>query len=156
MIRYLGVDCGLSGALAVVEMIDGIPALADVIDMPVVGSGAKARVNVLAVAQWIRSRAPSLAYIERGQAMPRQGVSSSFLYGRSIGAVEAAVTLCQVPITIVEPSVWKRQFHLNGGDKEQSRLLALQKFPQQHALLARKRDHNRSEAILLAVWGAMQ
>src|SRR5262245_27263220 len=57
---------------------------------------------------------------------------------------------------IVEPSVWKRQLHLNGGDKEQSRLLVLQKFPRQHALLARKRDHNRAEAILLPVWGTMQ
>jgi crossover junction endodeoxyribonuclease RuvC len=88
--------------------------------------------------------------------MPRQGASSGFLYGRAIGAVESAVALCQVPITIVEPSVWKRRFHLNGGDKEQSRLLALQKFPQQHALLARKKDHNRAEAVLLAVYGATQ
>jgi hypothetical protein len=156
MTRYLGVDCGLSGALAVIEMVSGLPTLVDVIDMPTMNTGRKARVDVLAAVEWIRRYAPSACYLERAQAMPRQGSSSGFIYCHSVGAIESAVTLCQAPITIVEPSAWKPRLHLNGGDKEQSRLLALQKFPQQHALLARKRDHNRSEAILLAVWGAMQ
>jgi hypothetical protein len=156
MTRYLGVDPGLSGALAVIETVNGLPTLVDVIDMPVMGTGRKARVDVLAAVDWIRNHAPSACYLERAQAMPRQGSSSGFIYGRSVGAIESAVALSRVPITIVEPSVWKRQLHLNGGDKEQSRLLVLQKFPQQHALLARKRDHNRAEAILLAVWGTMQ
>jgi hypothetical protein len=46
--RYLGIDPGLFGALAVVETINGVPALVDAIDMPVTGSGAKARVDIIA------------------------------------------------------------------------------------------------------------
>ena len=81
------------------------------IDMPIAGSGKKARVDVLAAAEWIRRHGPSAAFVERGQAMPRQGSSSGFLYGRSVGAIEAAVALCHVPVSVVEPSVWKRRLN---------------------------------------------
>jgi crossover junction endodeoxyribonuclease RuvC len=151
MTRYLGVDCGLSGALAVVETINGIPTLVDVIDMPIIGSGAKARVNVLAVVEWIRRHAPSACYLERAQAMPKQGASSGFIYGRSVGAIESAVMLCEVPLSIVEPSTWKRSLRFNGGDKEGARQRAIELFPQQHAFLARRKDHGRAEAALLVV-----
>ena len=53
MARYLGVDCGLSGALAVIETVNGLPTFVDVIDMPIMGSGAKTRVDVLAAVDWI-------------------------------------------------------------------------------------------------------
>jgi hypothetical protein len=68
MTRYLGVDCGLSGALAIVETINGLPVLVDAIDMPSTGSGAKARVDIIAAAEWIAKHAPSMAYVERAQA----------------------------------------------------------------------------------------
>jgi crossover junction endodeoxyribonuclease RuvC len=151
MTRYLGVDPGLSGALAVIETINGIPVLVDVIDMPGIGTGAKARVDVIAAAAWIKQLAPSTAYIERGQAYPKQGGSSGFSYGRAVGAIEAVIALCAIPTIFVEPSAWKRKLHLPGKDKEAARQKALQLFPAQHALLARKRDHGRAESALIAI-----
>jgi hypothetical protein len=151
MTRYLGVDCGLSGALAVVETINGVPVLIDAIDMPSTGSGAKARVDIIAAAQWIAKHAPSMAYVERAQAFPGQGASSGFSYGRAVGAIEATIALCQIPMILVEASGWKRQLHLPGKDKEAARQRALQLFPSQHALLALKRWHGRAEAALLVV-----
>ena len=79
MAHYLGVDCGLSGALAVIETVNGLPTFVDVIDMPIMGSGAKTRVDVLEAVDWIRRDAPSACYLERAQAMPRQGSSSGFI-----------------------------------------------------------------------------
>ena len=52
---------------------------------------------------------------------------------------------------LVEASVWKRRLHLPGKDKEAARQKALQLFPSQHALLARKKDHGRAEAALIVV-----
>jgi hypothetical protein len=156
MTRYLGIDPGISGALAIIEMVNGVPALVDAVDMPAVGSGAKARVDILAAAQWIAKHAPSTAYIERGQAFPGQGASSGFSYGRAVGAIEATVTLCRIPMIPVEASVWKRRLNLPGKDKEAARQRALQLFPSQHALLARKRDHGRAEAALLVVASLVQ
>jgi crossover junction endodeoxyribonuclease RuvC len=151
MTRYLGIDPGLSGALAIVETINGVSALVDAIDMPATGTGAKARVDIITAAQWIAKHAPWMAYVERAQAFPGQGASSGFSYGRAVGAIEATVALCQIPMTLVEASGWKRQLHLPGKDKEAARQRALQLFPAQHALLARKRDHGRAEASLLVV-----
>jgi len=150
--RVLGVDPGMSGALSIVELNDNAaPALVDVIDTPLVGSGRKARVDVIAVAEWIAKHAPASAYIERAGSMPRQGVASTFIYARATGAIEAAVMLCRIPTTLVEPSTWKRRLHLAGKDKEAARQRALKLFPQQHALFARKRDHNRAEAALIVI-----
>ena len=151
MTRYLGIDPGLSGALAVVETINGLPVLVDAIDMPATGSGAKARVDILAAAEWIAKHAPSMAFVERAQAYPGQGASSGFSYGRAVGAIEATVALCQIPMILVEASGWKRQLHLLGKDKETARQRALQLFPSQHALLALKRQHGRAEAALIVV-----
>jgi crossover junction endodeoxyribonuclease RuvC len=150
-VRYLGVDPGIGGALAIVETINGVPTLVDAVDMPSAGTGAKARVDTLAVAQWIGKHVPSMAYIERAQAYPGQGASSGFSYGRAVGSVEAVVALCSIPMILVEASGWKRQLHLPGKDKEAARQRALQLFPAQLALLARKRDHGRAEAALIVV-----
>ena len=82
--KVLGIDPGLSGALAIVETVNGVPALVDAIDMPSTGTGAKARVDIIAAAQWIAKHAPSTAYVERAQAFPGQGASSGFSYGRAV------------------------------------------------------------------------
>ena len=103
---------------------------------------------------WIVKHAPQHALIERAQAMPKQGASSGFKYGRAVGAIEAVITCCAIPLTIVEPSIWKKFHALRGGDKEAGRQRALQLFPAAHALLARKKDHGRAEAALIALAGA--
>jgi hypothetical protein len=151
MPRYLGIDPGLFGALAIIETINSVPVLIDAIDMPSTGTGAKARVDIIGAAEWIGKHAPSTAFVERAQAFPGQGASSGFSYGRAVGAIEAVVALCSIPMNLIEASSWKRKLHLPGKDKEAARQKALQLFPAQHALLARKKDHGRAEAALLVV-----
>ena len=154
MTRILGIDPGVRGGLALVEINDGAaPQLLEAIDIPVTGVSAKERVDVLAIRAWVMAHQPQHAYIERAQALPKQGASSGFKYGRATGAIEAAIACCEIPITIVEPAVWKKFHHLRGGDKEGARQRALQLFPSAHALLARKRDHQRAEAALIALYG---
>ena len=155
--KLLGVDPGIRGGLAIVSIDDGAaPQLIDAIDIPVTGVGAKERVDVLAIRTWIIAHAPQHALIERAQAMPKQGASSGFKYGRATGALESVLACCEIPMTIVEPSVWKKFHQLRGGDKEAARQRALQLFPAAHALLARKKDHGRGEASLIALFGAQQ
>jgi len=155
-VKVLGIDPGVRGGLAIVEINDGAaPQLVDAIDIPVAGVGAKERVDVLAIRTWIIAHRPQHALIERAQAMPKQGASSGFKYGRAVGAIEAVLACCEIPMTVVEPSAWKKAHHLRGGDKESGRQRALQLFPAAHApLLARKRDHGRAEAALVALYGS--
>jgi crossover junction endodeoxyribonuclease RuvC len=154
-VNILGVDPGVRGGLAIVSVDTSGAALrlVDAIDIPVTGVGAKERVDVLAIRSWIVRHAPQHALIERAQAMPKQGASSGFKYGRAVGAIEAVIACCTIPLTIVEPSIWKKFHALRGGDKEAGRQRALQLFPAAHALLARKKDHGRAEAALIALYG---
>ena len=153
--RVLGVDPGISGGLAVVEITDGgAPVLVECVDIPAIGSGAKERVDVAAIRNFVDRHAPIRALIERAQAMPKQGASSGFKYGRAVGAIEATIALCSIPVEIVEPTAWKRFWKLPGKDKEGARQKALQLFPTAHAALARKKDHGRAEASLIALYGA--
>jgi hypothetical protein len=152
--RVLGVDPGIHGGLAIVAFNDGAaPQLIDAIDVPTVGSGAKERVNLLFIQGWLLQHGPTSAFIERAQAMPRQGASSGFKYGRSVGSIEAAITLCAIPLEIVEPSMWKRFFRLPGKDKEAARQRAIALFPAAHQFFARRKDHQRAEAVLIALYG---
>jgi crossover junction endodeoxyribonuclease RuvC len=150
--RILGVDPGIHGGLAIVEILDGAtPVLLDAADIPTIGIKAKERVDAAALCAFIVKHAPQHAFVERAQAMPRQGASSGFKYGRAVGSIESVITCCDVPLTIVEPSVWKRAHGLRGSEKEASRQRALQVFPSAHALLARRKDHGRAEAALIAL-----
>ena len=60
----------------------------------------------------------------------------------------AVIGPCTVPIEIVEPSNSIRRWRLPGKDKERACQSALELFPAARALLARKRDHGRAEALL--------
>jgi crossover junction endodeoxyribonuclease RuvC len=153
--RLLGVDPGVNGGLSIIEITDGAaPVLVGCIDIPVIGSAAKERVDSAAIRNFIERHKPVHALIERAQAMPKQGASSGFKYGRAVGAIEAAIALCSIPLEIIEPSVWKRHWRLPGKDKEAARQRALQFFPDAHAALARKKDHGRAEAMLIALYYA--
>jgi crossover junction endodeoxyribonuclease RuvC len=152
--KILGCDPGIHGAFALIEIDEFNLHVVDTIDTPTIGAKAKERINVHAVQEWILQHGPQFAFIERGQAMPAQGASSGYKYGRSVGAIEATIALCNVPLEIVEPSMWKRALRLPGRDKEQARQKALAIFPQAASLLARKKDHQRAEAMLIALYGA--
>jgi crossover junction endodeoxyribonuclease RuvC len=153
-VKILGVDPGIHGGLAIVAINNGAaPQLVAAIDIPTLGVGAKERVDSIALRTWLAAYQPQHAFVERGQAMPRQGASSGFKYGRAIGAIEAVIACCEIPLTIVEPSMWKKFHQLRGSDKEAGRQRALQLFPAAHALLARKMDHGRAEAALIALAG---
>ena len=152
--RICGIDGGVRGGLSIVSIENGnAPALIACIDIPVAGAGARERVDPIAIRDWVLAHRPEHAFIERAQAMPGQGASSGFKYGRGVGAIEAAIMLSGVPLTVVEPSAWKKFHGLRGGEKEASRLRALMLFPAAAGMFARKKDHGKAEAALIALFG---
>lgn len=157
----LGIDPGISGGLALIESGER-PRLLEAIDIPITGEAAKQRVNVTAVIRFIK-RAQA-GFIERAQAMPDQGASSGFLYGRAVGALEATIVGMGIPHTIVESSAWKKSHGLiKPSDidgkawsrvvKENSRQRALQLFPEGQQFFPLKKDHGKAEAALIGRHG---
>lgn len=93
------------------------------------------------------------AVIERPIPMPTlpaQTVASQF---DTFGVIRALVAGKVTPngMTIVNPRDWKKFFGL-GTDKDESIACALRLYPSADKLLARKRDHNRAESVLLGHW----
>ncbi len=153
--RILGIDPGLTGGCAIYDAAADV--CVDAIDIPTIGEGAKKRVDAAELGRWVRRYSPEHGVIERAQAMPQQGSSSGFIYGRGVGYLEACVVLCDVPLKIIEVMAWKKHFGLKGkseGGGEAARALVIQRFPRVSELFARKMDHGRAEALLIAIYGA--
>lgn len=85
--------------------------------------------------------------IELVNPMPGQGSVSTGGFMRAAGAIEAVALLILCPVTFVPPRVWKKAMGLS-SDKEASLTMARKLWPK--APLARKKDNNRAEALLLA------
>lgn len=142
----LGVDPGASGALAFFRT--DRPAEIEVYDTPL----ADKQVDAAELARIIRASGATEAIVERVSAMPKQGVSSTFKFGMSYGAVLAAVGVLGLPLRQETPGRWKKHFRLT-ADKEQARGLAIRTWPGSPDF-RRKKDHGRAEAALLARFAA--
>ena len=152
--KVLGIDPGIHGALAIIDINDGaVPELIAVCDVPTIGVKAKERANTMIVRDWLLAHRPDHALIERAGSMPKQGVASTFKYARAVGSLETVVACLDIPYSIIEPAAWKKFHHLIGADKEASRQRVLQLFPNVHTLFSRKMDHQRAEAVLIALHG---
>ncbi len=152
MVRILGIDPGLGGALALLTAAGSL----EISDMPCHeidrGGKHKRQVDVAALASLIRDARPSHAVLERVGAMPGQGVSSMFAFGRSVGQLEGIIAALAIPISYVTPQTWRRALAVPGG-KDGSRLRASELMPGHAANWHRKRDDGRAEAALIALWG---
>jgi crossover junction endodeoxyribonuclease RuvC len=148
----LGIDPGLSGAIALLRNGE----FAECWDMPTMGrgSGNKQQINAAEVARILRECPPCTAYMELVGAMPGQGVSSMFNFGKAAGAVMGALAALQFPMVEVTPQRWKREFGLIGKEKDMARTVAQQLMPV--APLSRKKDCGRADALLLALYGHRQ
>lgn len=151
----VGVDPGKTGAIAAVAG----ERLLWIMDMPTAaGQIAPALLGQLYdpahYGPWHLSREPWAAApvaIEHVHSMPKQGLASTFAFGRSYGVMLGWFTARGHRITHVAPTTWKTTFHLNGKDKDAARLLALELWPQQAQLFARKLDIGRADAALIAL-----
>lgn len=146
----LGVDPGVSGALAV---LDAGGVLVDHLHMPVIQGGKRARVNAAAVAQFLLGFQDQrlIAYVEQVGAMPGQGTASMFSFGHAAGTVEGVLAALGIPLELVAPAAWKRYYGLIGKPKDAARARAVQLYPQ--APLSRKKDCALADALLLARYG---
>jgi len=150
----LAIDPGAKGALAFFNMEKGV---LNIVDCPTVevkrGAKVKTEISPQMVSGIIASRSPTLAILEKVGAMPNQGVSSMFQFGRGVGMYEGVLAALQIPITYVTPQAWQKEMNVRGG-KDGSRARAAELYPAYASLFAKKKDDGRADAALMAFWGA--
>ena len=148
----IGIDPGLQGAFAFRTVESCV-----VSDCPVFvpQKGAASIAASLVWKEFMEARAiadTAHAFVERAQAFPGMGGSSAFNYGTGFGIYLGILAALEIPYTLVSPRSWKAHFRL-GRDKEQARAAAIRLVPALAHRFARKRDHGRAEATLIALYG---
>tara|TARA_B110001450_G_C17472907_1_gene420938 strand:+ start:206 stop:697 length:492 start_codon:yes stop_codon:yes gene_type:complete len=150
--KIIGIDPGLSGGIAVLEN----NKVLDIFDMPVMSEGKKNKrqlnsaqlVNL--IKENINSNEEVAVIVEQVNAMPGQGVTSMFNFGQTFGAIKGVCAALGLPIFFVRPSKWKKHFELINSSKDSSRTKAIEMYPSLSSQLAKKKDVNKSDAILIA------
>ena len=150
--RIIGIDPGLSGAIAV---LDNNKVL-KIYDMPVMAEGKKNKkqlnsaqlVNI--IKENIENREEINVVVEQVNAMPGQGVTSMFNFGQTFGAIKGVCAALNLPIFFIRPSKWKKYFELINSSKDSSRTKAIEMYPSIADQLSKKKDVNKSDAILIA------
>ena len=150
--KIIGIDPGLSGAIAILEN----NKVLGIFEMPVMSEGKKNKrqlnsallVNILK--DNISNNEEISVVIEQVNAMPGQGVTSMFNFGQTFGAIKGICAALQLPIFFVRPSKWKKHFELINSSKDASRTKAIEMYPKLSSELAKKKDVNKSDAILIA------
>lgn len=160
-IFILGIDPGITGAIAILRPENEKLRFVAVFDMPfyelkVSGKNRK-RIDLTGLSFLLDqySRNTKFAMIEDvGQVGTNADPFSAFVFGFATGAVHGALAMAGVKTEKVKPQVWKNYLGLD-ADKEKSLNLAIKLFPESQKYLKRKMDHGRAEAILMA-WFAFK
>jgi crossover junction endodeoxyribonuclease RuvC len=147
---FIGIDPGLSGAIAVISSDADKGEWPHLYDMPVINDGKKNHVNIPELLTILRDWNPkeTEVVIEEVGAMPGQGVTSMFRMGQTLGILHCAIVACGFPMHRVRPQEWKKTYGMAGKDKPASILRAQELFP--HADIKLKKHDGRAEALLMA------
>jgi hypothetical protein len=137
----------------------------DVYDVPTKGEDTAKRIDSCAFGNWIDRMEPDICYCEAANTMPApadangfrrgMGIASAGRYMRAAGALEATIDMCGVEIVMVQPVTWKRALGLIGENKNGSLELIRGLYPDcADKWFKRKKDHNRADSALIAIYGA--
>ena len=134
-LAYIGIDPGQSGSIAVV-----FPS----------GNATWIKLDSTDhdIADWLRDISAlhySICRIEKVSAMPKQGVSSTFKFGRSFGFLQGLLVALQIPFELVTPQKWQGFMSCRtAGDKNVSKAAAQRLYP------SLKITHANADALLIA------
>ena len=150
--KVIGIDPGLSGAIAILED----KKVLSLYDMPVMAEGKKNKrqLNSALLVSLIKENTVNqeevAVVVEQVNAMPGQGVTSMFNFGQTFGALKGICAALELPIFFVRPSKWKKHFELINSSKDASRTKVIEMYPKLSNQLSKKKDVNKSDAILIA------
>jgi crossover junction endodeoxyribonuclease RuvC len=150
----IGVDPGINGAISVIEN----KKILEVYDTPTMidGKKNKRQINGAQVTNIFKERLnlnkEVIVVVEQVNAMPGQGVTSMFNFGQSFGVIKGICAALSLPIHFVRPAKWKKHFNLIKTNKDASRTKVIESYPEISSKLHRKKDSNRADAILIALY----
>lgn len=143
----MGIDPGLEGAIAIL-CIDESPVI-----------HLLKQIHYDFFQNITSTYRPNHIYIEKAQAMPKQGVSAMFNYGMGFGRLLGWIEARSIPYTMVPPQTWTKEIHrgCTGKDSKAKSLQAVQRlFPTAELKpteRCRKPHMGLVDALLIAEYG---
>lgn len=162
----IGLDPGLTGACSVLDQ-NGLRAVFDLPVMPIPGVGPKAlvqnKVDGRALVRLLRLHCPASepvkSVIEAVSVMggKNNAVQTQGSLLRTLGALETVLECLGWAPAYAHPQTWKRHFglidsELSDAQRKAKALQCARRLYPQCSDIARAKDHNRAESILIAHW----
>ena len=150
----IGIDPGISGAISILEN----KKILEVYDTPTMIDGKKNKRQINGaqvtniIKEFLNSGKKVIVVVEQVNAMPGQGVTSMFNFGQSFGVLKGICSALSLPIYFVRPTKWKKYFNLIKTNKDASRTKVIEAYPEISSKLSRKKDSNKADAILIALY----
>lgn len=153
----IGIDPGVSGAVARWNSHDRTLFMLDMPTFTLKRGGKNVRiVDAVQLHQWLKAHGGScaLAVVEQTQAHhgadQKRGYAQLMDFGFNVGVAYGAI--CgYAPTEQVTSSIWKKSMQVTAA-KDSSRHKASQLLPEHAELWKRAMDHNRAEAVLIALY----
>lgn len=143
---YIGIDPGKKGGVAVIE---------DLKEERVVQTHPYSDDTLMKICKDLsleRNCRPVFCVVEKVGAMPGQGVTSTFNFGKSFGYILGVLEANGIPYQLISPQRWKKHFSLT-NDKNKSIQTAKRLFPSVSLLptdRCRVESDGMAEALLIA------
>lgn len=160
MVMMLGIDPGLSGALALLDTDGGLVKVWDVPTMArSSGKGNEINGYILAdIFSEVKEIGLAMGHkievmIEAVGPMPTDSRPAAFKFGETCGVLRGVICANFLTLHFTRPQQWKKYQGLIKKDKNASRSLAMQKWPESRDQFARVKDADRAEAALVADFG---
>lgn len=147
--QYLGIDPGKSGSIVVIDWWEKNSRLGRATETTI--THCKLDGTETDIWNWLNDNTDMLnavATIENVHAMPKQGVSSSFTFGKNFGFLIGLLTASSIPYKFITPQKWQKGMQcLTKGDKNVSKAAAQRLWPKL------KITHANADALLIAEYG---
>ena len=151
--NVIGIDPGISGAIALISKT-GHAYVSRSPWILVNGRKKPDERSMVVIFEAMVADQPVTVFIEQVHAMPKQGVVSSFNFGKSLGIWIGILASHDVPYQFVTPQAWKKEMvtGVEGDDKKANAVIVAKRlFPKFDNF--KKKDHNQAEALLIAEYG---
>lgn len=148
--KFVGIDPGKSGGLAIIDTDGGQPTVTALAFDPKYPKSYVETIQELSLCA-----AHCFVVVENVHAMPKQGVSSSFNFGRGFGWLIGLLDFGGLPYELVNPQKWKKEFSCT-SDKNTSIDVAKRLFPNVNLMRTDRcsKPHDGiCEALLMAEYG---
>jgi crossover junction endodeoxyribonuclease RuvC len=155
---FIGIDPGLHGGIAVIDTALNVIGLMDTPILKAEGKTLYSTVEMTCTLRHFCLDEGVIVILEQAQAMPGQGVSSTFSTGYGFGLWSGIIAALELPHRAVRPSLWTRKVLAGspGEGKAKSIGFVTRMFPGAELVPpgCRKPRDGRADALCLAYFGA--